>query len=44
MPGLAHALVPYMGHESSASAQPTATTVEAGVAGSVLKSIFGGNG
>jgi uncharacterized protein (TIGR00266 family) len=43
MPGLAHALVPYMGRES-APAQPTAAAVEAGVAGSVLKSIFGGNG
>ncbi len=43
MPGLAHAITPYMGHGAEASAQPAATVAEAGVAGAVLKGLFGGN-
>jgi len=43
MPGLAHALAPYVGPRAESSAQPTAAAVEAGVAGSVLKGLFGGN-
>jgi uncharacterized protein (TIGR00266 family) len=39
MPNLAHALSPYMGRESAA---PPAQAVEAGVAGAVLRDIFGG--
>ncbi len=39
MPNLAHALSPYMGR---AEAAPPAQTVEAGVAGAVLRDIFGG--
>ena len=39
MPNLAHALSPYMGR---AEAAPAAQTVEAGVAGAVLRDIFGG--
>ncbi len=39
MPNLAHALSPYMGRESAA---PPAQVVEAGVAGAVLRDIFGG--
>ena len=38
MPNLAHALSPYMGRQPAAQAQ----TVEAGVAGAVLRDIFGG--
>lgn len=39
MPNLAHALSPYLHHESSAA---PAQSVEAGVAGAVLRDIFGG--
>jgi uncharacterized protein (TIGR00266 family) len=39
MPNLAHALMPYLGRQESAS---TVQTVEAGAAGAVLRDIFGG--
>ena len=38
MPNLAHALSPYLAHREA----PPAQTVEAGVAGAVLRDIFGG--
>lgn len=41
MPGLAHALAPYMGRAEATSAAGTTTAVEAGVAGAVLNSLFG---
>jgi uncharacterized protein (TIGR00266 family) len=40
MPNLAHALQPYMGHEASA-AQTTESGIVGGVAGSVLRDMFG---
>jgi len=43
MPGLAHALAPYVGHGSESPAQPATAAVEGGVAGAVLKGLFGGN-
>ena len=39
MPGLAHALAPYLGHDSAP--QTTTAAVEGGVAGAVLNSLFG---
>ena len=41
VPGLAHALGPYLAHESSTPTQTTAAAVEGGVAGAVLNSLFG---
>ena len=40
MPNLAHAIAPYLGHAGAGS--QTATAVEGGVAGAVLRDIFGG--
>jgi len=42
VPGLAHAIAPYLSHETSNSSSSTVTTaVGAGVAGAVLGSLFG---
>lgn len=40
LPGLAHALAPYLGRQEPAS---TAQTTEAGVAGAIFSNLFGGN-
>jgi uncharacterized protein (AIM24 family) len=40
MPGLAHGLAPYLGHEAPSAGQASVAS-EAGVAGAVLNSIFG---
>ncbi len=41
MPGLAHSLAPYLGHEAAQPSQNAAMAIEGGVAGAVLNSIFG---
>jgi uncharacterized protein (TIGR00266 family) len=42
LPNLAHALSPYMGRDAGANVQAGAAGVAGGVAGSVLKGLFGG--